>query len=354
MKRYGDLWDRLVSWSNLVSAARKARRRKRGRHVVQRFEFNQEFELLRLWRELEDDLYRPDEFHSHWIHYPKQRMISAASYHDRVVHHALMNVLEPILERHFHDHSYACRKGKGTHAAANRLQQLMGRYRYAVKCDVRKYFPSIDHAILKELFRRLIKDRKVLSLMDMIVDYSNRQEQVLDWYSGDSLFTPLERPRGLPIGNLTSQWFANWMLNDLDHYITKKVGIGGYVRYCDDFVLLHHDRSRLACALELIVDQLASKRLSIHEKRLSIVPVRSGLTFLGYRIWPGYRILKKDNIRRFRRRLAWMRRAYGAGIIGWPEVKQRLDSWLGHARQANSERLIRRLSRDWVFQRDCR
>ena len=117
-------------------------------------------------------------------------MISAAPYRDRVVHHALMNVLEPILERHFHPHSYACRRGKGTHAAADRAQSLLQRHRHFVQFDIRKYFPSIDHAILKDLFRKLIKDRRVLALLDLIVDNSNEQEPTAEYFPGDDLFTP--------------------------------------------------------------------------------------------------------------------------------------------------------------------
>jgi len=123
---------------------------------VQRFNFAQEKELLQLQEELETGTYQPGQFRSHWIYKPKKRLISAAPYRDRVVHHALMNILEPILDRHFHPESYACRKDKGTHAAANRLQSFMRRYRYALQCDIRKFFPSIDHQVLKDTFRRLI------------------------------------------------------------------------------------------------------------------------------------------------------------------------------------------------------
>ena len=242
MKRYGNLWERIISWENLVLAARKGQRGKRDRAGVQRFNFAQEKELLQLQEELETGTYRPGQFRSHWIYTPKKRLISAAPYRDRVVHHALMNILEPILDRHFHPESYACRKGKGTHAAANRLQSFMRRYRYAIQCDIQKFFPSIDHQVLKDTFRRLIKDKSVLWLMDMIVDYSNEQESTVSWFEGDDLFSPLERRHGLPIGNLTSQWFANWMLNDLDHYVSSHLGVGSYVRYCDDFILLHNER----------------------------------------------------------------------------------------------------------------
>src|SRR5262249_29303684 len=131
-----------------------------------------------------------------------------------------------------------CRTRKGTPAAADRLQQLMRRNRHALRGDVCKFFPSIDHLLLKDTFRRLLKDQRLLDLMDRLVDGSNEQEAGLGGFAGDDLFAPIERRRGLPIGNLTSQWFANWFLDDLDHLVTSRLKVGGYVRYCDDFVLL--------------------------------------------------------------------------------------------------------------------
>lgn len=351
MKRYGQLWEQVISWENLVLAARKAQRGKRHRDSVIRFNFGQERELLRLQGQLACWQYCPGAFTCHWIYERKARLISAAPYRDRVVHHALMNILEPILDKHFHPHSYACRKGKGTHAAANRLQHLMQGHRYALQCDIRKFFPSIDYSALKQAFRRLIKDRQVLWLMDLIVDHSNEQEAVLDWFAGDDLFAPLEHRRGLPIGNLTSQWFANWMLDGLDHYITSGLGLGAYVRYCDDFLVLDDDKARLREAAGQIGEFLARLRLRLHEGKLFVRPVRAGLTFVGYRIWPTHRILRKDNIHRFRRRVWWMRQAYAAGLTDWPRVKLRLDSWIAHAHHTDCKLLIGRLSRQWVFQR---
>jgi len=352
MKRYGNLWEKLISWENLVLAARKAQLGKRDRFCVQKFNFDQERLLIQLQKELQEGTYRPGKFTTHWISEPKKRMISAAPYNDRVVHHALMNILEPILDRHFHPDSYACRKNKGTHAAANRLQHLMQRYKYALQCDIEKFFPSIDHDILKAKFRRLIKDKNVLSLMDLIVDSSNKQEPILKWFDGDDLFTPLYRRKGLPIGNLTSQWFANWFLNDLDHYITSRLGIGGYVRYCDDFILLHNDRTMLKDTITKIRKHVNGKRMFLHERKVSIRPVRAGLTFVGYRIWPTHRLLKKENVRRFRRRLRWMKIAYAQRILDWSDVKLRLDSWLGHAKHADTKKLVRILSKNWKFKRD--
>lgn len=352
MKRYGNLWDRLTAWDNLLLAARKARRGKRGRAVVQRFEFDSERQLLALGGELMEGRYRPGEFTTHWITRPKPRLISAAPYRDRVVHHALMNVLEPILERHFHPHTYACRKGKGTHAAADRAQVLLGRHGYFVQFDVRKFFPSIDHEIVKGMFRRLIKDRRILTLMDAIVDGSNEQEHVAEYFAGDDLFAPHERRRGLPIGNLTSQWFANWYLTGLDHHITSAMGLGGYVRYCDDFMIFHDDRELLRAAAAETGRFLAGLRLRLHERKLAVHPTRRGTTFVGYRMWAGRRFVAKPVVRAFRRRVRWMRLAYAKGLVGWSDIKPRLASWIGHARQANSERLLRRLSREWTFARD--
>jgi len=350
MKRYGHLWDRLVSWDNLLLAARKARRGKRDRGAIQAFEFDLERELLTIQKELETGTFRPGGFRSHWIYRPKKRLISAAPYRDRVVHHAILNVLEPILDRHFHADSFACRKGKGTHAAVDRLQGHMRRCRYALQGDIRKFFPSIDHEVLKALFRRLLKDPRLLALMDRIVDHSNPQEPVLDWFSGDDLFTPTERRKGLPIGNLTSQWFANWYLNGLDHFITSGMGLGAYVRYCDDFLLLSNDRADLRSALGRIQEYLATIRLRLHDGKCAVVPVRAGLRFVGYRVWPGHRLLPKANVRAFRKRLKSMKESYRRAELDWPEVKCRIDSWLGHARHASTRHLIQQLSKDFVFQ----
>jgi retron-type reverse transcriptase len=310
-----------------------------------------EQQLLRLQDELTQQTYRPGKFRTHWIDSPKSRMISVAPYRDRVVHHAVMNLLEPILDRHFHPDSYACRKGKGTLAAANRLQTLMRRHRYTLQCDIQKFFPSLDHAVMKTIFRRLIKDKKMLWLMDLIVECSNEQPGGVQWFNGDDLFTPQERRKGLPIGNLTSQWFANWYLNGLDHFVTSRLGVGAYVRYCDDFILLNSDKAKLQDARNAVEDYLASVRLKLHPHKVFIRPVKPGLTFVGYQMWENHRFLKKTNIRTFRRRVQWMQTAYACGALEWEDVKCRLDSWMGYAKHADTRFLMKRLSRLWRFQR---
>lgn len=208
MKTYNHLFQRICSYENLLNAARKAQRGKRFQTEVAYFNFHLEKELYRLQEELQTQMYRPGTYHEFYIYEPKLRKISAAPYRDRVVHHALCNVIEPIFDRTFIFDSYACRKGKGTHKAVNRFTDFSRKNSYVLKCDIKKYFPSIDHAILKTLFRRKIRDAQVLWLMDLIVDGSNLQEYVYDYFEGDDLLIPLTRKRGIPIGNLTSQFFA--------------------------------------------------------------------------------------------------------------------------------------------------
>jgi hypothetical protein len=182
------------------------------------------------------------------------------------------------------------------------LQGLLRRFRFTLQMDVRKFFPSLDHAILKGLFRARLADERFLDLLDRIVDGSNPQEPVAAYFPGDDLFEPFVRRRGLPIGNLTSQWFANWFLDELDHRITRFWKIGGYLRYCDDFVLLDNDAGRLREMKAAIPEYLTTLRLQIHQERLAVLPAKAGRVFVGYRTWPSHTLLKAANKRRFIRR----------------------------------------------------
>jgi len=344
MKRHGNLWPGLISFENLYAAAYKARRRKRYRPAALRFHYHLERNLWMLHDQLEGKTYEPGEYETFIIYEPKKRMISAAPYPDRVVHHALTNVLEPIFEPSFIANSYACRKGKGTHAAVRRCQEYARRFRYVLKADVRKFFPSLDHEILKGLLARKIKDPDVLWLSGRIIDHSNPQEPVWDWFPGDDLLTPAERRRGLPIGNQTSQFFANVYLDPLDHFVTDRLGAGGYVRYVDDFLVFSDDKRELAEFRRRIDEFLAGLRLRVHRTKTVVFPVTAGIPFLGFRVFPTHRRLAKDNVSRFRRRLRGMEEAYAAGRISPAEIRQRLMSWAGHAKNGDTYRLRCRLS----------
>jgi len=241
---------------------------------------------------------------------PKPRTVSAAPFRDRVVHHALCSVIAPIFDRGFIFHSYANREGKGTHRAVARYERWRDRYRHVLRCDIYRYFPAIDHEHLKAAFRRRIACPQTLWLLDAIVDGSNRQEAVNLYYSGDDLFAPFERRRGLPIGNLTSQFFANLFLDGLDHFVTEVLH-APYLRYVDDFALFHDDPTVLADWRDRIATWLARRRLSLHPRKTVILETDVAATFLGYELMPGRRRLPEANVRRFRNRLsAWPARLH--------------------------------------------
>ncbi len=351
MKRHGNLWEQVVSFEALLHAAEQARKGKRFRPAVAAFHFDQERALWKLHEELITKTYRPGAYRSFFIYEPKKRQISAAPYRDRVVHHALTGVLEPIYEQSFIADSYACRRGRGTHAAVARCQQFARRFRYVLKADIQKFFPSLDHEIVKELVARKVKDPDVLWLVGQIIDHSNPQEEIVNYFPGDDLFTPYARHRGIPIGNQTSQFFANVYLDPLDHFVKERLGIKGYVRYVDDFLVFSDDKGYLAGVREQIRDFLVDLRLRLHPAKSVIFPVKDGIRFLGYRVFPTHRLLPKDNVRRFLRRVRGMQEDYAAGLVSFAQVYQRLMSWNGHARQANTYRLRCRLFDTISFQR---
>ncbi len=223
MKRAGGLWEKLISFENLQEAARRAALGKRNRPDVAGFLLEQETELVRLRQHLERGEYRPGPYRQFLVREPKPRVISAAPFRDRVVHHALTQILEPVFERRFSKDSFACRKGFGTHRALERAKEAAARFPYVLKCDVQKYFASIDHEILKELLARVVKCGRTLSLASVIIDGANPQEEAVHYFAGDDLFTPYERRRGLPLGNQTSQFFANVYLNPLDQMVNREL-----------------------------------------------------------------------------------------------------------------------------------
>lgn len=231
MKRYGNLWEKIISFENLYLASRKAQKGKRFRDNVLAFNYQIENNLLQLQEELKTKTYQPREYHTFRIYDPKPRLISAAPYGDRIIHHALCNIIIPLMEKSFIYDSYANRIGFGSHLALERFIQFARSSRYILQCDIKKYFPSIDHQILKQQIREKIKCQDTLWLIDTIIDYSNAQEPVCDYFPGDNLLTPLERRKGLPIGNLSSQFFSNWFLNGFDHFIKEELRVKKYLRY---------------------------------------------------------------------------------------------------------------------------
>lgn len=349
MKRHGDLWERIIDFANIEAAARQAQRGKRYRENVLAFNFNLEGELLALQDELLSKSYRPGPYRTFHIVEPKKRMISAAPYRDRVVHHALCNVIVPIFERTFIRDSYANRVGFGTHRALRRFTKFARANKYVLQCDLQKYFASIDHDILKKLIRRKIKCRDTLRLIETIIDHSNEQEAAVFYFPGDDLFTPGERRRGLPIGNLTSQFFANVYLNSFDHFVKENLKTTKYVRYVDDFALFSDDQDFLADARGRIENHLATLRLLIHPVKSQLFETRRGANFMGFRVFPNRIRVRTENLRRARRRLRLMQAGYRAGALTLDELTQSLRSWIAHLEHGDTWRLRERIFNSLVF-----
>jgi len=351
MRRYGNLWHQIVSFENLLIASRQAQRGKRFRDDVLAFNYNLERELQQLQQELQTQTYRPGAYKTFEIRDPKPRLISAAPYRDRVVHHALCNVILPLLERSFIPDTYANRLGFGTHRALRRFTEFARSSQYVLQCDIRKYFPSIDHEILKAIIRRKLKCPETLWLVDTIIDHSNLQEPVLEYFLADTLLTPIERRKGIPIGNLTSQFLANLYLSDFDHFVKETLKSRKYLRYVDDFALFADDWQFLADARGEIESYLATLRLRIHPIKSQLFETCYGANFVGFRILPvgeafprATRIrVRNDNLRRSRRRFKQLQQAYALGQLSLEDLTQRLQSWEAHLLHGDTYRLRRNI-----------
>lgn len=257
-------------------------------------------------------------------------MISALPYRDRVVQHALCNVIEPIFDRALIFDSYACRKNRGSHKAIDRFQEFSRKNRYVLKCDVRPYFASINHQILSNLISNKIKDARALWLIRRIID---------------STACP-----GIPIGNLASQIFANLYLNKLDHYIKEELKCRHYIRYMDDLIIFDNDRHRLDACKGAVREYLRGLALELHEKKSNIYPTRSGVVFLGYKVYPTHRLVIRQNIRRVRSRMKKYAKLLAEGLIASDKIIRSMQSWLGHAFRADSYNLRRRLLAEFNFE----
>lgn len=351
MKTHTHLYETICSFDNLLCAARKAQIGKRFQENVGRFNVNLEHELIALRRELLEESYQPGAYRTFQIYEPKLRMISAAPFRDRVVHHALCNVIAPLFERTFIFDSYANRVGKGSHKAVVRYQEFCRKNVYTLKCDVKKYFPSIDHAILKAEIRRTIACPDTLWLIDRVIDGSNPQEEVIQYFSDDDLFTPCARRRGLPIGNLTSQFFANVYLNRFDHFVKETLRCKFYLRYVDDSVVLGNDKMYLWEVKREIESYLEPFRLRLHEHKCQIRRTEHGVTLLGFRVFPEFRLLRRENVVRVRRRLRRLQEKYANGEISFNDTTRSVHGWLGHARFGDTHRLREKLFEEHTFQR---
>jgi RNA-directed DNA polymerase len=340
-RRHESLYPRIASFQALRRAAKKALLSKRKKPGAAAFAANLEREILKLEGELLSGRYRPGGYVEIELFDPKHRIVSAAPFRDRVVHHALMAQVAPLFEAGFIAHSFANRLGKGTHRAIEAYERYRDRHAFVLRCDVFRFFPAIDHAILKRDFRRRIACAPTLALMDRIVDGSNDQEPVNLHFPGDDLFAPYERRRGLPIGNLTSQWFANIFLDPLDHFCSERLG-APYLRYVDDFALFADSAEQLAEWRGQIAEFLARRRLKLHPRKTVILSTAEPATFLGYELHPGSgRRLPAEGVERARNRLRGIKDRLKAGMITQDQARAQVQAWKAHADFAHAEHLQR-------------
>jgi retron-type reverse transcriptase len=315
--QYSDVYD----FTNLYNAYLKARKQKRYRGEVLQFSYNLERNLLALRQELKEKTYAVGEYRPFVIYEPKKRQIVALPFRDRVAQHALNTVVEPQFDRRMIADSFACRTGKGSLAAAKRLSYFMGKpsNTYYLKLDVKSFFASVDRNVLKTIIRRTIKDTDILRLIDTILDSS-----------------PVS---GLPIGNLTSQLFANVYLHELDHRCKIVLGVPCYVRYMDDVVILSYSKAYLHAVLTHITEFI-STRLALELNHKTIVgKCKDGVEFVGYRIWRNLRLVKKQSMTRMKKKV----RAWKSGKIPDEKFMTSLGSWMGHAVDTSSYRGVMRI-----------
>ncbi|MBW2982604.1 reverse transcriptase/maturase family protein, partial [Candidatus Woesearchaeota archaeon] len=309
MKTYKNLYPKLCSFKNLELAFRKASKGKSKKFYVIEFKKNLKQNLLDLKKELEWETYRPSKLTKFTIRDPKTRLIRKSIFKDRIVHHAVVNILDPIYEPRFIADNFANRINKGTIAAIKRFDKLLKKVTkngseinnakhksmikgYVLKADIRKFFDSVDQTKLIEMLRRKIKDEKVIWLIIKIL--KNFDSKI----------------KGMPLGNMTSQFFANVYLNDLDQFIKRRLKAKNYLRYVDDFVILHESKEKLEEYKDKIEKYLMNLKLELHPDKSKIFPLYKGVDFLGFKVFYSHKRARKRNVSHFKRRLEKLKKSY--------------------------------------------
>ena len=328
MRREGNLIERVAAWENLQSALLKAARGKSDRGDVRRFREDRDLRLRQLRDGILNGTVPVGNHRFFWVRDPKLRRICAACFEERVLHHALMNVCGPFLDRALIDDCFACRPGKGREAALMRAQHFSRRYGWYLKLDIRKYFDSINHGVLRTQLERRLKDRGVLGIL----------ERIIGSYSAGA------SGQGLPIGHLTSQYFANGYLGPLDRWIRETRGLSGYVRYMDDFAVWSNEPEVLRDVWAKVAEWLGLNLKLRLKDGGQLNRSGFGMPFLGYRVLPTHFLLRPESRRRLFRRWQARLQDYEEGALDELHLQRRAESMLAFARFASTRGLRRRLA----------
>lgn len=333
MKRFGDIFDKVISLENLRLADEKARKGKLHSYGVQLHDKNREANLLSLHESLKNGTFKTSKYHIFKIYEPKEREIFRLPYFpDRILHHAIMNVLEPIWVSVFNKDTYSCIKNRGIHACAKNVKHALKQdpdgTRYCLKIDVRKFYPSIDHEILKQVVRRKIKDGRLLALLDEIID---------------------SVPSGVPIGNYLSQYFANLYMAYFDHWLKETKGVKYYWRYADDIVILAPNKEVLHSLLHDIRAYLRDNLKLKVKRNYQVFPVDSrGIDFLGYVFYHSHTLLRKSIKQKLCRRVAKLNKRKVAPTK--EQYKQQICSWWGWCKYCDSINLMSKLQNSFPYE----
>jgi retron-type reverse transcriptase len=325
MRRAANLFERIPEPENLRLAFHKAARGRRGQAVVRQFAASLDPRIAAMSVAIGEGTFPVGRFQQFLIHDPKQRVITAPCFEERVLHHAIMNVCEPVMDRWLIDDTFACRTGKGREAAIHRAQRFTRDSAWFLKLDVRKYFDSVSHEKLIALSRGRFKDRRLLELLNRIITA----------YRG-------ELGIGLPIGSLTSQHFANFYLGGLDRYVKESLRVRGYVRYMDDLVLWHASREALI-EIHRRCREYAATQLALEFKPGEMRRTGVGVPFLGCRIWPTHVELNRRSKRRWRQRVRVLERAERLGLLGETALQRRLAALVAFSKAGGAK--------SWTFRR---
>lgn len=347
VKRIGYLYEQIHTWENLLLALQKAKKGKKSADL-QAVLFNWESVLLNLQKQLKKNSFAFGNYKQFKIFEPKERLINCAPFTDRIVHHAICNIINPLLEKSMIVDSYACRKAKGLHKAVKRAFWFSKQTRYHYRFDIKKYYYTIDHTVLKTMLERKFKDAKLLKLLsDLIDSYHTGNEYYFPFPEDDLL--DLIRERGLPIGNLTSQLFANLYLSGLDHLIREKLHLPYYIRYMDDIIVFSDDLTALKQAKLEIIRYLKSIRLTINERKDQIQANNRGVDFLGFRMINNRIKLKNQNLVRLKRKL---KQKSKLPVQDFKQFLQSINGHLGYLEGGHTKAIVNHIFADIQFYSD--
>ena len=351
MKTYNNLYKEIISFENLILAWHKARKGKTGKKYVLEFEQEIFCNLMALHYELKYQTYTPRPLKTFILRDPKTRKINKSDFRDRIVHHAIVSILEPIFDKTFIYDSCANRVGKGNLFALKRFKQFVRKVSrngkingwfnnnqikgYCFKADIKHYFEEVNHSILMKIIERKIRDVKLAELINKInANFGMQGERVTSW---------TEDRKGMPLGNLTSQFFANVYLNELDYFVKHKLKVKYYIRYVDDFIILHSSKRQLQEWKEQIDEFLKEKlKIKLHTQKSRIISLSNGIDFIGFRSFYYYRLVRERNIRKMKKKVGKMRNCE----ISYWKLMESYQGWQAYAKWANSFTLRKNILRE--------